>query len=125
MAIQNKRGACEEQIYKRFMVVSDIVGREPSFVDLAKYDSTLFNAIRGKYKTLNNWRKKQGFVVNRFPPKYTDEQLAGEMKKVYFEKGRIPYTTDFLRRAPCTMTFRNHFGSWNRALAYAGFDRKK
>lgn len=121
---ENMIGACPEQIIRRFMIVSDIVGREPSSDDLKKFDSPLIKIIVTRFKTINNFRKQNGFGIkkmNRPRGGYSDEFLISVIRKYHHKYGRIPKAREFLLQTPTTKTFLDHFGSWNRAITVAGF----
>lgn len=123
--IRNKRGVCEAQIESRFLGIADMLGKSPSQRDLEKYDESLFAAIRRRYSTLNNFRKKMGYEVKEMPNKYSDAELLSYVRAFYKEKGRVPRANDFRKGSPNIITFRNHFGSWHRALSCAGLGGSK
>lgn len=124
-AFQNKHGVCEEQIMRRFLVVADAVGKEPSQRDLIEFDHSLWAVIRRRYKTINNFRRKNNFSIVKRADIFTDEQLIAELRKFIIKNKRIPNSSDFRQGSPNVETFRDHFGSWNRAFVLAGLDGKE
>jgi len=56
--------------------------------------------------------------------KYDDEFLLNELKRFYNETGKVPIKYDFDHNTmfPSSITYSNHFGSWNNGLQLAGFD---
>lgn len=121
MAFQNIRGICNEQILRRFMIVSDIIGGEPKTGDLVKYDNNLLAVIMRRYGNLNNFRKHHNFTVSKTPNRYTDEQLISIVRRFKIETGRRPKESDFVGKIPSVHAFKNHFGSWNRLLTLSGY----
>lgn len=121
---ENKHGLCAEQINRRFMVVSDIVGREPSQKDLEKYDPNLWSGIRRRYKTLNIYREKNNFTIIKRFPLFDSDKLISSLRKFAIDHKRIPSSNDFRNGSPNVVTFRNHFGSFNRAMILAGFQHE-
>jgi len=67
LSFQNERNVCEEQLYRRYLAVSDKIGKEPSTKDLLVHDSPLMPVIQHRYKNLNNFRKKHGFTIVKPP----------------------------------------------------------
>lgn len=124
MAFQNKKGACKEQMLRRFMIVADIVGREPTKLDLRTYDCSLLNLIVNKYGTLNNYRAKNSFTVTKANPYYTEEKLISYLRKFYIKNKRKPVSRDFKgfqsNDYPSSVTIFRRFGSWRKALSMAG-----
>jgi hypothetical protein len=120
-AFQNKLGTCAEQIYRRFLVVADMAGKEPTFGDIKQYDPKLFAAIVRRYGNLDNFRVKYDFTRNR-SKEITDESIIAALRKFYITRKRLPRQVDFAiagKGKPSKNAIYNHFGSWRRALATA------
>lgn len=124
-AYKNMHGLCDKQIESRYLIVADIVGNDPSKRDLEKYDSPLLWAMIDKYKSLNNFREAFGFGRRneKFTKRYTEDMKIAELRKFYNQSGRIPRVSDFRIRIPSDKAILRHFGSWNRALEMAGFNK--
>jgi len=116
----NQHGACNEQIERRFLIVADIIGKEPSQEDLIKYDHSLWTIIRRRFKNLNTFRKKMGYSIRKRSKLFTDDQLLAHLRKVYKKSRAIPSPKNFRKGSPNAETIRNHFGSWAKALSLAG-----
>jgi predicted transcriptional regulator len=117
----NKHNLCPEQINRRFIMISDIVEREPTQRDLLNYDHALWAGIRRRYGNLNNYRKKNGFQVVKRAPLFNSDALISHLRKFVFTHRRTPRPGDFRCGSPNIETFRKQFGSWARALILAGF----
>ncbi|MBI4708215.1 MAG: MucR family transcriptional regulator [Candidatus Omnitrophica bacterium] len=123
LAFQNQRALCEEQLERRFLIVADIVGKEPSQIDLIKYDCSLWGAIRRRFGTINEFRRKNNYEIKKRAKVFSDEKLLSCIIKFYHQHKIIPRPSHFKGTKPNIETFRNHFGSWNRALSLCGFDK--
>lgn len=121
LAKENMIGACPDQIRRRFMIVSDIVEREPTSDDIIRHDSALLPLIIDRFGSLNEFRKINGFTVRPQRIIVTDEQCLAAIRRFYAEEKRVPTAAEFRERNPTDKTIVNHLGSWNRAIAMAGF----
>lgn len=126
MAYLNSKGLCDEQIMKRFMIVSDLVGRNPSQLDLEQHDAPLWAAIRRRYSdSINEFRAKNGIgESNEYAARrFGTENIIACLRKFYRDYKRIPRDKDFrigTPNSPTSITIRKEFGSWKRALSKAG-----
>ena len=121
-AYENIKGLCPEQIVRRYLIVADIVGHEPTQRELMKYDEPLFGGIIRRYKTINKFRMKNGFSVVKKSKVYTDDDLISILRGHKYKYGRTPSSYEFRSKKPSANTIRNHFGSWNRALMCSGLN---
>lgn len=118
----NKHGICDKQILNRYIIVSDIVGREATYTDIKNNDKNLLSNIYNKFKTFSNFKKYYDLT----PPRkiggrvYSDEYIISELIKSFNILKRIPRPIDFDGKIPSRQKIRKHFGSWNRALQMAG-----
>ena len=46
MAVLNQIGACSQQIERRYVIVAEEIGHEPSQRELIKHDEKLFSIIK-------------------------------------------------------------------------------
>lgn len=116
-AHENKHGACPEQMRERYLIVCDQVGKMAGQNDLTKHDNALRMLIQRKYRNLNTFRKVNGFNEVAKAPIKNDHELLAELRNLSVEKGRPPMAKDLKGR---TKVFRQHFGSFSRALKIAG-----
>lgn len=125
-AHKNKNGFCDEQIRSRYLIVCETLGHEPSHYELRIEDNSLAKKIQYKYKNYSIFRKKFGYSkpAMRTTLMYTDESLIAVLRAYYKKYGRVPVAKSFYARSPSITAFRNHFGSWSRALQSAGFIKK-
>jgi len=122
-AFLNKHGLCHDQMLRRFLIVADTVGKEPSQLELKQHDLRLWSAIFTRYGNLNTFRKREGFrVIKRAPFQNEDSILAAIRSKARLLR-RTPNSSDFRVGSPQLKAILRHFGSWNRALEMAGFHR--
>ena len=119
-AHKNIYGICDKQLEDRYVVATEVFGRDLSVRELRKEDGSLLAAIERKFKTLNAFKKHHGFKVNKKHPTYNEKQLLATLKKFYKEKRMVPKTIHFKNSKPQLCTFLDHFGSWSRALKMAG-----
>lgn len=123
MAHKNKFGLCPEQVSRRYMMVADIVGRDPSEIELTKHDPSLFAWMRNHYGNLNNWRKENGVdVVKRGPLFIESDTMLSGIRRFFSEHKRIPKYRDFIGRPeyPGITAIRKRFGSFRKAIELSG-----
>lgn len=121
-SFENKLGLCPEQIYRRFLIVKEQVGAEPSNRDIEQYDPSLMGALRVRYGNVNNFREQRGFVVRLKPALLDHDMIIASLRKFAFEHKRNPRIRDFRKKgiSPSDHTIRSKFGSFRRALKAAG-----
>lgn len=117
-AALNKRGLCEEQVDSRFLIVADMVGKEPTVKDIKKYDPPVLHAIKSRYGTINIYRKNKGYEIKNPNAKISDEHLLASLRSTYHKLHKIPRSID--QKNPGRTVIIKRFGSWNRALVMAG-----
>lgn len=125
---RNEHGLCDAQILARYEVVKRIVGRDPSEGDYLRYDKKLyFSGIMGRYRNLNNFRRKILKLIPKTGQDFTrflKLDLIAKLRKVAKVKGDTPTSKDMKlhRYGPCptSMTYLRHFGSWQQALCASG-----
>ena len=122
-AFLNKHGLCHDQILRRFLIVADTVGKEPSEAELRQHDPPLEVAIRRRYGSLNTFRKQEGFMIVKKHPILSDDSILAAIRSKARRLRRIPRPSDFRAGPPGRTSIINRFGSWNRALETAGFHR--
>ena len=82
----------------------------------AAYKKGLAKVSEGERK---NWCRRGGLSRSaHFNRRYTDNELLSIIKNFHKERGRIPTKRDLPN---WDSTFRRYFGSWNNAIAAAGF----
>lgn len=127
-ANDNMVGACPEQLLRRYLMVSDTVGRNPTYRDILAHDCSMAKLIKTRYGTLNKFRKRNGFEVtkaNRPQNGYTDDYCLSALRSFHLKTGRVPKASDFRSGQDISQrTLIIKFGSWNRALLMAGFIKK-
>lgn len=116
----NINGMCDLQLQRRYLIISEQLGKPPTYQDLKKIDTSLLNAIVKRFEGLKKFRAKFGFD-SPMSSKVTDENLLYQLREMARLKGRVPVKADFtLPGFHAASTFYTHFGSWRRALAMAG-----
>lgn len=120
MAFKNKNGLCEEQMERRFVIVAEIIGREPTLPDLIKYDHSLWGGIRRNYGTINVFRNKHGFKIIPKSKIWDRDKIISRLRQIYEENKAIPTMSYFRNHIPTSPTIIKYFGSYNRALVAAG-----
>lgn len=123
-SFSNKIGSCKLQMERRFLIVADQVGREPTATDILKYDPKLLGLIKHR-GTLNEYRKSLGLQEKYLAPHCEDDYIVSQIRLMGTKMGRVPLAKDFQIGSPNIRTIRRHFGSWNRALSTSGYDYKK
>lgn len=123
VSFKNRNGLCDLQMFTRYEVVKNIVGREPTCNDLRKYDSSLMGVI-GNRGTLNEYKESIGKPTRaRARPSIPDIELVAQLRKWAKENNNRPRSCDFLIKKngyASRTVFQEHFGSWNNALRIAG-----
>ena len=122
MSRQNTLGLCELQMRARWDVVEKIVGREPSYKDLLKYDRVLLHRILNT-GTLNGYRQKIGAKQHRPGSLPTDKLvIIAAMRKWASDKQKkmSSYRWVKSRQRPAIECIYKQFGSWQQAMTAAG-----
>ena len=121
----NKYAICKEQVLRRYIMLADELGKEPSSRDLEKIDYKLLAAILRHYRTFNEFKDENGFEVVKKYPTYGDDKLIFLLRKFAQENHCMPRARYFNGSNsggyPSHETYRARFGSWNRAMELAGF----
>ena len=116
VARQNKFGLCELQIKARYEVVKKIVGKDPNFNDLNRYDKKLAGAMSQR-GGLNKFREKIGVDSSGARPKEDDGLfLIARLRQQARDSGKTPSPRNFKG----TTSVYKKFGSWSNALRVAG-----
>ena len=119
-AYKNKFGLCDEQILRRYLMVTDIVGAEVGMRTLKKYDPALEGAINRR-GGISEFKKKNGFTVIKKHPIRNDDEILSIIRKEYKTIGHVPTSKHFKRPGSISLkTIINRFGSYRRALEMAG-----
>lgn len=125
---ENKYGTCPEQLVRRYLIVADRIGHEPSDNELRKYDHAAYAAISHKYGT-NKWRAKNNFLINRIQKiDYTPDKIIAQIQKLADRLGRVPRWNDLVKSTkdtPTICTIRKHLGSFHRAMILSGFNHSR
>ena len=125
-AFENKNGACMEQLKKRYLIVADIVGHDPSKSEIDEHDKSLNSMIFRKHGSINNFREKANFQVRKKWRNgdyiYSEEFLLGKLREFARIHNRAPSQAAFSKHfdKPDSTTYVTRFGSWQRALRSAG-----
>lgn len=101
----NRHGACFEQLRSRFLIVTNIVGHEPSRPEIDKYDKSLYSQIHRRYGTINKFRQKIGFQTvkksgHAFNGHVTDEQIFSILRSYAIKHKKNPPSTQFKTGSP-------------------------
>ncbi len=111
----------EEQLVRLLQMKAKSLGRTPTEIDIAS-DSSMPSVAtyRCRFKSWNKALEKAELLPNRFST--TDEELIDLLKKKANCLGRTPMVVDV--NSDCAMpsinSYKNRFGSWNKALKVAG-----
>lgn len=110
-SFHNKHGLCELQMERRYLLVADLLGKDPSELELKEHDSKLLWAIKNKYKTSNEFRNKLDI------PKRT---VFKNLNKVLELKNGDPYRifNKMLKKEQKYLI--KQYGSINRAVNFIG-----
>lgn len=128
-AYLNSKGLCKKQIFSRYKIVENIVGRKPRISDLVEHDAPLWAAIRRRYDNkINKFREAYGVEVTEFEKRsgkgfISEEYVIAILRKKFKETGKVPLSTMFKygrNKELSDSTIRKRFGSFRRALVKAG-----
>lgn len=119
MSYRNKISACDEQIRSRFRVIQQIVKKVPSLRDINKYDPSLHRLIRTYFGGIQNLQKSLGVDTYKTGVKIRDIDLIASMRNYVIKNKSIP--TSYRKVLEYSSeTYKNHFGSWRKAVEIAG-----
>ena len=125
-AWENQGNLCKDQVEKRFLIVAEEIGHEPSMREMQEIDPNLRYGIEKHFGTLNAFKEKMGYNNGTIQHRYSRANLLGHIRRYVREKQEIPGPSDFrgisVNGFPGNVTYYKRFGSWSRALAAAGFD---
>lgn len=119
-AAKNKKGICDEQIDRRYLIVCDMVGRQARQSDLKEHDPSLPSAIKSRYKSFNKYLSVKGFDIIREIKRYTNKELLDYLKLFHKKHGRVPTADELRNTQPNSNTMSRRFGSYINALKAAG-----
>ena len=121
-ARENMFGCCPEQLKKRYEIVADLAGRNPSYKDMSIHDKGLWSAVCRRYGSMNKFRKLNGYDVNKHRKAVEPIRVLSKIIE-YFEKHKRVPTSEYFRTGEVTLTaVYNHFGSLKRAVSCAGIE---
>jgi len=125
-SFRNKKGLCDEQIERRFLIVADIVGRNPTDTDLRRHDSKLLYVLSERIGGTNTYRKKMGYDINHIQQKRTKEEVLIMIKELAVKMGGGYSQRIFKKRFNISSdTITKMFGGWNKALIECGLNPTK
>ena len=122
-AHDNIYGLCEKQMEARYMVVMDMVGREPTKEDLENHDNALLMGLRRRFGNLSRFRKHYGFQNYREGmTEVTEAEIIASIRSFVDDNGFVPRAVDYLKAGskPHYSTIKRVYGSWRRALTASG-----
>lgn len=125
LAFVNSRNICNEQIYRRYMLISDKIGSLPSAKTIRKYDPPLDGVIRSRFGSFNKFKLKFNLPANKRNERnpHSNDRILSILRGYYKKELRIPLADDFKRpkMGISQKVILARFGSWNRAMMMAGF----
>ena len=124
MQYKNRFGLCDAQIVSRLIIVRDELGlstvNKLKLQDIKKLDSSLYGAMKKRYKTHTNIIKTFKLLKSGGARKvYLDTPLLAQLRRFVRANKRIPLTEDFEN----AITIKKYFCSWNRAKMMAGLEQ--
>ena len=114
-----------EQLLQSLRDLAAELGRSPTSRELGgRRDLPSPKAYERYFKSWNAALEAAGLATRRYTPAYSDEQLLQTLRDLAAELGRSPTTHELQARRdlPSSITYANHFGSWNAALEAAGLE---
>lgn len=117
---ENQNASCDEQLRKRYEVVSEMVEGDPSNSQIAEYDKGLLSAIKRKFGTTNKFRKKMGYLIRKYNKLVPEIRIISALRNFVRVNHYLPKTKAFLNGTPNTKTILRRYGSWKKALSVAG-----
>jgi hypothetical protein len=118
---KNSYGYCPAQIAQQLIIIRDELGKESlqdvKMEDIFRLNSNLYQFLTRKYKSVEKAAIALGLskLSSRY---YSDSELIAKLRNFVREEKRLPKLKEFKSDA-----FRDHFGSWRRALSVAGLDQ--
>jgi len=105
--------------------VAEELGRSPTANEInSSDDCASTEAYRNEFGCWNNALKSVGLEINRRPGKTSRTELKEDLHRIADELSRTPKQKDVNSRNDCVSSdsYRNKFGSWNKALKSAGLE---
>jgi hypothetical protein len=117
----NRNDACVEQVFSRYRIICDELGKIANDRDLRKWDQSLSALIRRRYGKWNNFKRAIGLPTREKPSTKNEEVIIASLRNFYEKNKRIPRSRDYRKGQSVTEpTVRKYFGSWSRAINAAG-----
>lgn len=114
-SFHNKYGLCELQMERRYLLVADLLGKDPSELEIKEHDPKLLWAIKNKYKTSNAFKDKLNIPVRQsYRPKDNVLEL----------KNGNPYKIFDHMKKKDKKSLIGKYGSINRAVNFIGLSTK-
>lgn len=110
-AFHNKKGLCELQMEKRYLLIADQLGRDPTQKEIEAHDSKLMWAIKNRYGNINTFKNKYGFKT--YSHRHKENGL-------YLKEASNPYKFFNSLSKKEQEGIIEKYGSINRAVAYLG-----
>ena len=130
LQFKNAHGLCPAQIVARLILARDMLDKETvaevKMADLQKVDVSLYSALMRKYSSVEQAAKELDLTFTD-GKKYDDTELLAGLRNFVLEYKRIPSKRDFDEQLKTNTlassgTYRESFGSWNRAKELAGLE---
>ena len=105
--------------------VADQLGHSPSLADFREHGDIAVTTYYDRFGSWNEAIAAAGYDPNDPQTKIPDEDLLAEFDRLAAEIGEPPSAAQMNEHGEYwASTYKNRFGSWNDALAAAGFDEE-
>jgi hypothetical protein len=113
-----------DELIAEIQKVGQIVGRAPKTREMTEHGSYSLDPYYYEFDSFNDALEAAGYASRQeHPNKIPREELLTDLQRVGEEVGRAPYKSDINEYGKYSAaTYTKRFGSWNDAVAEAGFD---
>ena len=115
-----------ESLQAELRRLADKLDKVPTGQEMVSHGHHGINTYKNRFGSWNNALEAADLSRKPDRKKRSNQELLAEIERLADELGRTPSSRDMAEHGEFgRITYRDHFGSWNKALEAAGFDRRR
>lgn len=120
----HESGATEEEVLNAIRDVAEQLGRVPTSKEFNRNAPISTTLVTAEFESWNAAVNAAGFEPRTVYK--SDEEILAKIKEIAAKLGRVPAHSDWVVEGQvAASTVENRFGSWNNAIAAAGFEPRR